>query len=209
MKLGLQIGLSPGHIVLDGDPGLPPPKGHSPQFSTHICCGQMARWIKMPLGLKVCLDPSDIALDGFPAPPPQKRAEPPQFSAHAYFGQTAVCIKKPLGMQVSLDPSDIVLDGDPAALPKRAPNFRPMSIVAKRLDQARVPLSMEVGLGPGHIVLHGDPAPPPKRSTALHFSAHVYCGQTVAHLSYCRALVNMVFSDEHTILIKNISVEGI
>ena len=25
----------------------------------------------------------------------------------------------------------------------------------------------------------------PKRDTAPHFSAHVYCGQTVAHLSYC------------------------
>jgi len=39
MKLGMQIGLDPGHIVLNGDPS---PKGHSPQFSTHICCGQMA-----------------------------------------------------------------------------------------------------------------------------------------------------------------------
>jgi len=26
------------------------PKGHSPQFSARICCGQMAKWIKMPLG---------------------------------------------------------------------------------------------------------------------------------------------------------------
>jgi len=31
------------------------------------------------------------------------------------------------------------------------------------------------------------PNPPPKRATV--FSAHVYCGQTVAHLSYCWALV--------------------
>jgi len=30
MKLGVQVGLSPGHIVLDGDPAPPPPKGHSP-----------------------------------------------------------------------------------------------------------------------------------------------------------------------------------
>jgi len=29
----------------------------------------------------------------------------------------------------------------------------------------------------------------PKRGIALQFSAHVYCGQTVDHLSYCRALV--------------------
>ena len=30
MKLGLQVGLDPGHSVLDGDPASPPPKGHSP-----------------------------------------------------------------------------------------------------------------------------------------------------------------------------------
>jgi len=49
---------------------------------------------------------------------------------------------------------------------------------------------MEVDLGLGHIVLDGDPAPPPERGTAAPLlSAHVYCGQTVAHLSYCCALV--------------------
>jgi len=47
MKLGMQVGLVPGHIVLDGDPA-PLPKGaQSPQFSAHICCGQMAGCIKM------------------------------------------------------------------------------------------------------------------------------------------------------------------
>jgi len=29
IKLGMQLGLGPGHIVLNGDPGPPPPKGHS------------------------------------------------------------------------------------------------------------------------------------------------------------------------------------
>jgi len=42
MKLGMQVGLGPGHIVLDGDRAPPLPKGRSPQFSAHICCGQMA-----------------------------------------------------------------------------------------------------------------------------------------------------------------------
>jgi len=42
----------------------------------------------------------------------------------------------------------------------------------------------EVGLGPGDIVLDGDSALPKERGTAVpHFSAHVYCGQAVAHLS--------------------------
>ena len=41
VKLGMPVGLGPGHIVLDGSPAPPPPKGHSPQFSAHIY-GQMA-----------------------------------------------------------------------------------------------------------------------------------------------------------------------
>jgi len=46
MKLGVQVGLGCRHIVLDGDPAPPPPRGTAPQFSAHICCGQMAAWIK-------------------------------------------------------------------------------------------------------------------------------------------------------------------
>jgi len=83
MKPGMQVGLGTGHIVLDGDPGLPFPKGAQPSISAHICCGQMDGWIKMPLGRKVGLDPSNIVLDGNPAPPP-KGSQPPQFSAHVY-----------------------------------------------------------------------------------------------------------------------------
>jgi len=30
MKLGVQVGLDPGHIVLDGDPGPSPQKGTAP-----------------------------------------------------------------------------------------------------------------------------------------------------------------------------------
>jgi len=32
MKLGIRVGLGPGHIVLDGDPAPLPPKGHTPNF---------------------------------------------------------------------------------------------------------------------------------------------------------------------------------
>ena len=59
----MQVGLGSGHIVLDGDPA-PPPKGHSPPFSAHICCGQMVGWIKMPLGMEVDLIPGDFVLYG-------------------------------------------------------------------------------------------------------------------------------------------------
>jgi len=89
----------------------------------------MAAWIKMPLGMEVNLGP----------------AEPlPQFSAHFYCVQTAGCIKTPLGMDVGLSRGDFVLDGDPVPLPKKGaetPNFRPMFIVAKRLDGSRCHLA--------------------------------------------------------------------
>jgi len=46
----------------------------------------------------------------------------------------------------------------------------------------KMPLGTQVGLGPGNTVLDGDQLPQGARS---QLSAHVYCGQTVAHLSYC------------------------
>ena len=60
-----------------------------------------------------------------------------------------------------------------------APNFRPLSIVAKRLDRLRWPLGMEVGLGSGDFVFDGDPATSRKKCTPTptQFLAHVYCGQ--------------------------------
>jgi len=41
MSLGAEVGLGPGDIVLDGNTA-PPKKGHSPHFSAHIYCSQMA-----------------------------------------------------------------------------------------------------------------------------------------------------------------------
>ena len=32
MKLGVEVGFGPGHIVLDGDPAPPPQKGTTPQI---------------------------------------------------------------------------------------------------------------------------------------------------------------------------------
>jgi len=48
-------------------------------------------------------------------------------------------MKMPLGMKVGLSPGDFVFDGDPASSHKGggAPNFRPMSIAAKRLHESR------------------------------------------------------------------------
>jgi len=91
---------------------------------------------RLNLARSIGLGPGHIVLDGDPAPP--KGAQQPQFSAHVCCGQTAGWIKMPLGREVDLHQGDIVLDGD-SAPPRRgtAPNYRPMSVVAKRLDGSR------------------------------------------------------------------------
>ena len=91
MKFGLQVGLGPGHIVLDGDPASPPLKGgRAPQFSTHICCGQTARWMKMPLGMEVGLSPGHIVLDGdLAAPPRQGHSSSPTFRPMSVVARVA------------------------------------------------------------------------------------------------------------------------
>ena len=71
MKLGTQVGLGPGHIVLDGDPA-PLLKGAHSQFSAHISCGQTAASIKMSLGMDLGLDLGDFVLDGDPVAPSPK-----------------------------------------------------------------------------------------------------------------------------------------
>ena len=73
MKLGMQVGLGPGHIVLDGDPAAPPPKwGGAPKISARLLrpngwMDQDGTWHgRRPQPRRV--------LDGDPAPfpPPQK-----------------------------------------------------------------------------------------------------------------------------------------
>ena len=110
----MEVGLGPGHILLDRDPA--PPhlklKGNNPQLSVHVCCGQTAGWIKMPLSTEADLSPGDIVLVGDPRSPPMG-AQHPQFWPTC-CGQTAAWIKVPLGTGVGLRPGDIGLQEDPA-----------------------------------------------------------------------------------------------
>ena len=68
MPLGMEVGLSPVDVVLDGDPAPPKRCMAGPQFSAHVYCGQTAGWMKMPLGMEADLGPGHIVLDGVPAP---------------------------------------------------------------------------------------------------------------------------------------------
>jgi len=65
MALGVEVGLGPGHIVLDRDPAALHKKGAKPPIfgsSLFYCC-QTAGCIKMPLGTEVGLSPGDFVLD--------------------------------------------------------------------------------------------------------------------------------------------------
>jgi len=70
MALGMEVGLSPGDFVLDGDPVSPPLKGRiPPQLSANVRCGQTTARTKMALGMEVGLGPGDFVFDGDPATP--------------------------------------------------------------------------------------------------------------------------------------------
>jgi len=75
--VGLNIG--PGDVVLDGVAAPHFQKGHSPQSSVHVYCGQTAGWIKTSLGTGVDLGPGCVRrgpscpAKGAPQPPPSFR----------------------------------------------------------------------------------------------------------------------------------------
>jgi len=119
----------------------PSPKKAQPQFSAHICCGQMAAWIMMPLGVEVGLGPGDFVLHGDPAPLPKKGAKPPQIFGPCLlwpncwmdqYGTWHGCRPQPRRHCVRWKPSPTSKKGA-----KPPPNFRPISIVAKGLDASR------------------------------------------------------------------------
>jgi len=111
-----------------------------------------------------------------PSSPPQRRGQ-----SRLYCGQTAGCIKMLLGMKLGLSPGEFVLDGDPAPYPKRGgdpPNFRPTSIVAKRLHGSRCHLYGGRPRQTRHCVRCAPSYPRNKFTpTPTQFLAHAYCGQ--------------------------------
>jgi len=111
----------------------PSAKGADPQFYAHICCGQMAAWIKMPFGMEVNLCPGDLVRWG-PRSPSPKRGREPQI-----FGP---CLLWPNGWMDQYGtwhggrpkPRRLCVRRGTQPPPKKGrPQFRPISIVAKRL----------------------------------------------------------------------------
>jgi len=172
IKLGTDVGLGPGHIVLDGDPAPPPKKkGSQPtsQFSAYVHCGQTAGWIKMPLDMEVGLSPVDFVSDGdIATPPPSKK--------RGDTGPTPIsgtCLLWPNGW---MDQDATWCRGRPrpgphcarwgasSRLPKRGHTcqFSAHVYCGQTAGWIRMSLGVEVGFGPCDIVLDGAQLPPKK-----------------------------------------------
>ena len=142
MKLGMEVGIGPGHSVRWGPSYHLSKWGHSsPQFSAHVLWpnGSMdhdaTRYVGRPRPMRHCV--------GCQPSSPQ-RGTAPQFSAHVCCGQTAGWIKMPLGTEVGVGSGHIVLDGSQLPPQKKknrghSPHFsaHALSIVAKQLDESR------------------------------------------------------------------------
>jgi len=140
MPLGMEVGLSPGDFVLDGDPASPPLKGHSPPIFGDVRCGQATGWTKMALSMEEGLGPGDFVFDGDPVTPrTEGTPTTTQFLAHVYCGQTAGWMKTPLSTEVDLGPGHIVLDGVPA--PAKGAQQPPPHLFGPCLLWQRLPIS--------------------------------------------------------------------
>jgi len=170
MKLGMQVGLGPGHNMLDGDPAPPPPKGHSPPifgpypFPPNGRIDQDSTWYggRPRPGATLCQM-------GTPLPSPRKGGgQSPQF-----FGP---CLLWPNGWT----DQDGTWHGGRSQLRRRyGVRWRPSPLPKKGTDPplqflahfycgqtagcTKMLLGMELGLNTEDFVLDGDPSPSPKR----------------------------------------------
>jgi len=86
MKLGIEVGLGPDHIALDGIQ-VPPPKGGwvPPILGPYLMWPNGWRWFKMPLVMEIGLLWPHCVRWG-PSAPPKGHSPLPQFSANVCCG---------------------------------------------------------------------------------------------------------------------------
>ena len=77
MKLGMQVGLGLGHIVLDGDTALPPLKGHSPPIFGPYLLGPNGCMYRDVTWYGARPRPRRLVLHGDPARPSPKGGRSP------------------------------------------------------------------------------------------------------------------------------------
>jgi len=136
----------------------PPLKGHSPQFSANVRCGQTAGWTKLPLGMKVCLGAGDFVFDGDPATP-RKRALPPPLN----FGPCLLWLNGWMDQDATwyggkCRPRRRCVTWSRSSHPKRGTAllvFGSCLLWLNGWTDEDATWYTEVDLGPGHIVLDG------------------------------------------------------
>ena len=146
-----------------------PQRGEHPEFSAHICCGQMAGWIKIPLGMEVGLGPRDF-VRWRPRPSPKKGRHPQIFGPcllwpNGWMDQDGTWDggrPQPRRLYVSVrwGPSPLPLKG-------AQPQFSVHVYCGQRAGWMKTPLGTDVDLGTGHIVLDGDTVRPRERGIAV------------------------------------------
>jgi len=164
---------------------LPLPKkgGRAPQFLTHVYCGQTAGWFKIT---KVGICPGHIVLHGDQALH-RKKGTAPNF--------------RPMFIVAKRSPISSTAEhllGEPLQI-----TVRPVTGPLSCLFVCNVGVLWPNGwmdqdatwyggrpLPRRHCVSWGLNSPTERGTATIHFSADVYCGQTVAHLGNCRALVS-------------------
>ena len=164
MKLGTQVGLGPGYIVLDGYPAPLPPKGggRCPQYLAYICCGQLAAGIKMPLGMDVVLGPGHFVLDGDPAPPPKGVRTPKEIYGPRLLWPNGWMDQDRSWYRGRPQPRRLYVRWGPSPSPTRGqsplPQFLAYFYCGQTGGYIKMPLGTEVSVGLRDIVLDGDPA---------------------------------------------------
>jgi len=164
MPLGMEVGLSPGDFVFDGDPASSQKGGEAPIFGPCLlrpngCMDQGATWYGgRPRFRRHCVRCG-------PSSPPQKKggAPSPIFLGPFLLWPNGWMHQMPLGIEVGLGVRDIVLDEDSPS-PKEAqppPSFRPMSVVTKQLDGLRCHLVWR-------LCSMGTQLPPEKKAYPSH-----------------------------------------
>jgi len=185
MKLGVQVGLGPGHVVLDGDPAPLPPKGHSPpNFGSYLlrpngCMDQDVTWYETrPRPRRLCVR----WRSRFPSP---KGDGAPQI-----FGP---CLLRPNGLMNEagtwhggrLQPRRLCVRWGPSPLPpKRGGASLPVFGCGQTARCIKMPLGIDVGLSPGDFVLDGDPVFPTQqrgRSPLPIFGPFLLCPNGWVH----------------------------
>ena len=116
MALGMEVGLGPSHIVLDGDPAPIPQKGDRPPIFGPFLLSPNG-WMQQDATWYGGRPQPNCVRWGPSVPSPKGAQSPAQFSANVLCGQTTGWTKMALGMEVGLGSGDFVFDGDPAELP--------------------------------------------------------------------------------------------